>query len=84
MIRKRRARRIGKVSAYRADKELRLDQRFQLWVNRVILSLRRLLDDSVGALLKHIDGGKMTVKPIGNVPISIESRGLNGRRNKSI
>jgi hypothetical protein len=48
------------------------------------LSLRRLLDDSVGALLKHIDGGKMTVKPIGNVPISIESRGLNGRRNKSI
>jgi hypothetical protein len=31
MIRKRRARRIGKASAYRADKELRLDQS-QLWV----------------------------------------------------
>ncbi len=32
MIRKRRARRIGKASAYRADKELRLDQRCQPWV----------------------------------------------------
>src|SRR5258708_34252881 len=32
MIGKRRARKIGKASACRANKELRLDQRCQLWV----------------------------------------------------
>jgi hypothetical protein len=35
MIRKLRARRIGKASAYRADKEPRLDQRCQLRVQPV-------------------------------------------------
>jgi hypothetical protein len=33
---------------------------------------------------KAMEAGKMTVKQIGYVPVSIESRGLNGRRKKSI
>ena len=43
MTRKLRARRIGKALAYRADKELRIDQRCQLRVYRVGLTAYRRL-----------------------------------------